>query len=47
MDKLVTMLELVINMLKLVIEGLIEEDKAKVKEAADMDKQVDEIYKNY
>ena len=38
-DKLVKMLEIVINMLKLVIE-----DKTKVKEAADMDKQVDEIY---
>ena len=43
-DKLVKMLEIVINMLKLVIEGLRTEDKAKVKEAADMDKQVDEIY---
>ena len=38
------MLEIVIQMLKLVMEGLKEEDKAKVKEAADMDKQVDEIY---
>ena len=44
-DKLVKMLEIVINMLKLVIEGLRTEDKTKVKEAADMDKQVDEIYK--
>lgn len=43
-DKLVKMLEIVINMLKLVIEGLTTEDKAKVKEAADMDRQVDEIY---
>ena len=43
-DKLVKMLEIVINMLKLVIEGLSTEDKTKVKEAADMDKQVDEIY---
>lgn len=43
-DKLVRMLEIVINMLKLVMEGLKEEDKAKIKEAADMDKQVDEIY---
>lgn len=43
-DKLVRMLEIVINMLKLVMEGLRTEDKAKVKEAADMDKQVDEIY---
>lgn len=43
-DKLVKMLEIVINMLKLVIEGLKTEDKTKVKEAADMDKQVDEIY---
>ncbi|MBQ8993075.1 MAG: phosphate transport system regulatory protein PhoU, partial [Turicibacter sp.] len=43
-DKLVRMLEIVIQMLKLVMEGLKEEDKAKVKEAADMDKHVDEIY---
>ncbi len=43
-DKLVKMLEIVINMLKLVIEGLKTEDKTRVKEAADMDKQVDEIY---
>lgn len=43
-DKLVRMLEIVIQMLKLVMEGLKEEDKSKVKEAADMDKQVDEIY---
>ena len=43
-DKLVRMLEIVINMLKLVMEGLHEENKAKIKEAADMDKQVDEIY---
>ena len=43
-DKLVRMLEIVINMLKLVMEGLQEENKAKIKEAADMDKQVDEIY---
>lgn len=43
-DKLVHMLEIVINMLKLVMEGLQEENKAKIKEAADMDKQVDEIY---
>lgn len=43
-DKLVRMLEIVINMLKLVMEGLQEENKAKIKEAADMDKKVDEIY---
>lgn len=43
-DKLVRMLEIVINMLKLVMEGLKEENKAKIKEAAVMDKQVDEIY---
>ena len=43
-DKLVRMLEIVINMLKLVMEGLQEENKAKIKEAADMDKQVDKIY---
>ena len=43
-DKLVRMLEIVINMLKLVMEGLQEENKAKIKESADMAKQVDEIY---
>ena len=43
-DKLVRMLEIVINMLKLVMEGLQEENKAKIKEAADMYKQVDESY---
>ena len=43
-DKLVHMLEIVIKMLKLVIEGLRTEDKTKVKEAADMDKEVDAIY---
>lgn len=43
-NKLVHMLELVIQMLKLVMEGLREEDKTKIKEAADMDKQVDEVY---
>lgn len=43
-DKLIHMLEIVITMLKLVMEGLKEENKAKIKEAADMDKQVDEIY---
>ena len=46
-DKLVRMLEIVINMLKLVMEGLQEENKAKIKEAADMDKQVDEIYNEF
>ncbi len=43
-DKLVHMLEIVITMLKLVMAGLKEENKAKIKEAADMDKKVDEIY---
>lgn len=43
-DKLVYMIELVIKMLTLVIEGLKEENKAKVKEAADLDKKVDEVY---
>lgn len=43
-DKLAHMLEIVIKMLKLVIEGLRTEDKTKVKEAADMDKEVDAIY---
>ena len=43
-DKLVYMIELVIKMLTLVIEGLKEENKTKVKEAADLDKKVDEVY---
>ena len=45
-DKLVAMIEIVIKMLKLVFQGLKEEDKTKVKEAADMDKQIDEIYQD-
>jgi len=45
-DKLVAMIELVITMLELVFKGLKEEDKAKVKEAADMDKKIDEIYQD-
>lgn len=43
-DKLVYMIELVIKMLTLVIDGLKEENKTKVKEAADLDKKVDEVY---
>ena len=43
-DKLVYMIEFVIKMLTLVIEGLKEENKTKVKEAADLDKKVDEVY---
>ncbi len=43
-DKLVYMIELVIKTLTLVIEGLKEENKTKVKEAADLDKKVDEVY---
>lgn len=43
-DKLAYMIELVIKMLTLVIEGLKEENKTKVKEAADLDKKVDEVY---
>ena len=43
-DKLVYMIELVIKMLTLVIQGLKEENKTKVKEAADLDKKVDEVY---
>lgn len=43
-DKLVYMIGLVIKMLTLVIEGLKEENKTKVKEAADLDKKVDEVY---
>jgi len=45
-DKLVAMIEIVIKMLNLVFQGLKEEDKTKVKEAADMDKQIDEIYQD-
>lgn len=43
-DKFVKMIEIVIKMLKLVIEGLLEENKSKIKEAADMDDQVDALY---
>lgn len=38
------MITIVIDMLKLVIEGLFEENKAKIKEAADMDDKVDALY---
>ena len=43
-DKLMSMLEVVISMLELVFAGLKEEDKAKVKEAADMDNEIDTMY---
>jgi len=43
-DKFSAMIEIVIEMLKLVIEGLLEEDKAKIKEAAGMDDKVDALY---
>lgn len=43
-DKLVEMIQIVIKMLELVIEGLITEDKSLIKEAADLDTQVDAIY---
>ena len=43
-DKLVAMIEHVVKMLELVIDGLTTEDKAKVKEAADMDCKIDELY---
>ena len=43
-DKFCTMLETVIEMLKLVITGLFEEDKAKIKAAAAMDEKVDTLY---
>lgn len=38
------MIETVIAMLKLVIEGLTLEDKSKIKEAADMDNIIDELF---
>ena len=43
-DKFSQMIEIIIAMLNLVIEGLLEENKAKIKEAADMDDQVDELF---
>lgn len=43
-DKLVEMMEIVIKMLQYVIQGLKTEDKAIIKEAADMDSEVDAIY---
>ena len=43
-DKLALMLETVVHMLKLVIDGLMDEDKAKIKEAAALDNKVDELY---
>jgi len=43
-DKFSAMIEIVIEMLKLVIEGLLEEDKGKIKEAAAMDDKVDALY---
>jgi len=43
-DKLVEMMEVVIKMLQYVIQGLKTEDKAIIKEAADMDSEVDALY---
>jgi len=43
-DKFSKMIEIVISMLNLVIEGLLEENKSKIKEAADMDDQVDLLF---
>ena len=43
-DKFSQMIEIIIAMLNLVIEGLLEEDKGKIKEAADMDSQVDALF---
>ena len=43
-DKLVAMIEVVVEMLQLVIQGLKEEDKNLIKEAADLDGQIDEYY---
>jgi len=43
-DKFSNMIEIIIEMLNLVIEGLLEENKSKIKEAADMDDQVDALF---
>lgn len=43
-DKLVAMLVVVVSMLELVFIGLKEEDKAKVKEAAQLDDQIDDLF---
>ena len=43
-DKLCAMVEVVIEMLKLVIIGLLEEDKMKIKAAAAMDDKIDVLY---
>ena len=43
-DKFTAMIEIIIDMLKQVIEGLLEEDKAKIKVAAGMDDKVDALY---
>ncbi len=43
-DKLVAMMEIVIKMLEFVFDGLKNEDKVKVKEAAAMDEKIDELY---
>ena len=43
-DKLCAMVEVVIDMLKLVIVGLLEEDKTKIKAAAAMDDKIDVLY---
>jgi len=43
-DKLARMIEIVVEMLKLVMEGLLEEDKSKIKEAAIMDDMIDDLY---
>ena len=43
-DKFVVMLETIIEMLNLVIEGLLEENKSLIKKAANMDESVDAVY---
>jgi len=43
-DKFSKMIETIIQMLNLVIEGLLEENRSKIKEAADLDDFVDSLY---
>jgi len=43
-DKFVLMIEIVIKMLKMVIDGLLTDDKLKIKEAASLDDEIDKLY---
>ncbi len=43
-DKFVAMLEIIIKMLELVMQGLLESDKSMIKDAANMDEEVDTLY---